>query len=174
MSIATKRGDDGTTALLFNKRVPKTHPRVATYGQVDALSAALGVCRAHVECPETKELLLSIQKQLVQLMGELATDDADQERFLEKKAEEAISSEMVEKFSQLIVEKEGQIRFTGWVYSGSTVAEAFLDQARTTCRTAERAVVALKESGALVRPELIHYLNRLADVLWLLSREQAS
>ena len=64
MSIATKRGDDGTTSLLFNKRVPKTHPRVMTYGRIDELASALGLCRAHSDQSEAKELLLTIQKQL--------------------------------------------------------------------------------------------------------------
>ncbi len=173
MSIATKRGDDGTTALLFNKRVPKTHARVMTYGRIDELSSALGLCRAHSDQASSKELLLTIQKQLVNFMGELATEDADQARYHETYGEHAITSEMVEVFSVLVNEKEKDIQFKGWTYSGETIADAFFDSARTTCRRAERGVVALKESGATVRPELIHYLNRLADLLWLLSLEHA-
>ncbi len=171
MSISTKRGDDGTTALLFNKRVPKTHPRVMTYGRIDELASALGLCRAHSADSETQELLLTIQKQLVNYMGELATDDVDQARYLEKYGEHAITAEMIETFSALVVEKEKYIKFQGWTYPGDTLADAFFDAARTTCRRAERGVVALKESGAIVRPELIQYLNRLADLLWLLGRE---
>lgn len=174
MSISTKRGDDGTTALLFNKRVPKTHLRVMTYGRIDELNSALGLCRAHAQDAATVELILSIQKQLVQYMGELATDDADQARYLEKYGKEAINSAMIERFSELVLEKEKAIQFKGWIYPGDTVADAFFDQARTTCRRAERGVVALKESGAIVRTELVQYLNRLADLLWLLGREQAS
>lgn len=173
MSISTKRGDDGTTALLFNKRVPKTHPRVMTYGRIDELSSALGLCRAHAEGTATKTLLLSIQEQLVHFMGELAADDDDQARFFEKYGEQSITQGMIDKFSDLIVEKEKHIHFDGWVYPGDTVAEVFFDSARTTCRRAERGVVALKESGAVVRPELIQYLNRLADLLWLFGREHA-
>ena len=173
MSISTKRGDDGTTGLLFNKRVPKTHPRVMTYGRIDELSSALGLCRAHSEDETTKELLLTIQKQLVNYMGELATADEDQARYLEKYGEHAITSDMIDAFSALVVEKEKAIKFAGWTYPGETLADAFFDSARTTCRRAERGVVALKESGATVRAELIHYLNRLADLLWLLGREHA-
>ena len=80
---------------------------------------------------------------------------------------------MIDAFSELIVEKEKTIRFEGWTYAGETVADAHFDAARTTCRRAERGVVALKESGAIVRPELIQYLNRLADLLWLWGREHA-
>jgi cob(I)alamin adenosyltransferase len=173
MSIATKRGDDGTTALLFNRRVPKTHPRVMTYGRIDELASALGLCRAHSDQAAAKELLLTIQKQLINYMGELATDDADQARYLEKYGEHAITQEMIEQFTALVVEKEKDIQFKGWSYPGDTVADAFFDNARTTCRRAERGVVALKESGAIVRQELIQYLNRLADLLWLLGREHA-
>lgn len=172
MSISTKRGDDGTTALLFNKRVPKTHPRVMTYGRIDELSSALGLCRAHTANGATKKLLLGIQEQLVHYMGELATDDEHQARYLEKYAAQAINENMIDHFSNLVVEKEKNTQFQGWVYPGESVAEAFFDSARTTCRRAERGVVALKESGAAVRPELIQYLNRLADLLWLLGREQ--
>lgn len=171
MSISTQRGDDGTTALLFNKRVSKTHPRVMTYGGVDELSSALGLCRAHARDDSTRELLLNIQQHLVHYMGELATDDADQARYLKKHGEHAIDSEMIDALSQLVIEKESDIRFEGWTYSGETAADAFFDSARTTCRRAERGVVALYESGAVVREELIQYLNRLADLLWLLGRE---
>ena len=173
MSISTKRGDDGTTALLFNKRVPKTHPRVMTYGRIDELGSALGLCRAHSNQAATKELLRTVQQQLVNYMGELATHDEDQARYLEKYGEHAIKAEMIETLSKLVVEKEKDIPFKGWTYAGDTVADAFFDSARTACRRAERGVVALKESGAIVRNELIQYLNRLADLLWLLSREHA-
>lgn len=172
MSISTKRGDDGTTALLFNKRVPKTHPRVMTYGRIDELSSALGLCRSHLDDTATKTLLLGIQEQLVHFMGELAADDDDQARFFEKYGAQSITPAMTDRFSDLVAEKEKHIQFDGWVYPGDTVADAFFDNARTTCRRAERGVVALKESGAVVRPELIRYLNRLADLLWLLGRER--
>lgn len=173
MSIATKRGDDGTTALLFNKRVSKTNIRVMTYGRVDELASALGLCRAHSDQAEAKEVLLTIQKQLINYMGELATDDIDQGRYLRQYADSAISMEMVDRLTDLVNEKEKDIKFKGWSYPGDTIADAFFDSARTTCRRAERGVVDLKESGALVRPELLQYLNRLADLLWLMGREHA-
>ncbi|ADE53827.1 cob(I)yrinic acid a,c-diamide adenosyltransferase [Coraliomargarita akajimensis] len=173
MSIATKTGDDGTTALLFRKRVSKTHPRVMTYGRVDELSSALGLCRAFSQDEVTKAAILQIQQQLIHFMGELATDDEDQERYQEKYGKDAITMDMVDRFSDLVKEKEETVTFRGWTFAGETVADAFFDQARTTCRRAERGVVALKESGATIRPELIQYLNRLADLLWLWGREHA-
>ncbi len=173
MSISTKRGDDGTTSLLFNKRVSKTHPRVMTYGRVDELSAALGLCRAHSKDQPTKDLIHRVQKELVNYMGELAAIDEDQELYQKKYGQDAISEAMVETLSALVLEKEKAIQFKGWSYPGATVADAFFDSARSSCRRAERGVVALKESGAFVRPVLIQYLNRLADLLWLLGREHA-
>lgn len=173
MSIATKRGDGGETSLLFGRRVSKTHPRVTAYGSVDELGSTLGLCRAHSSDQTIKTLLCTIQKELVYVMSELATDDADHERWHEKYGENAITEAQVGHFTALIKEKEQHIQFRGWSFPGSTPAEAFFDQARTTCRRAERGIVELKENGATVRPELLQYINRLADLLWLLAREHA-
>ena len=173
MSIATKRGDAGETSLLFGRRVSKTHPRVIAYGGVDELGSTLGLCRAHSSNEATKTLLREVQGELIYLMSELATDDADHERWHEKYGESAIGNTQVERFTKLIKEKEQHIQFRGWSYPGENPAEAFFDQARTTCRRAERGVVELKESGVAVRPELLQYLNRLADLLWLQGREHA-
>lgn len=174
MSISTKRGDDGSTSLLFGKRVSKTHPRVMTYGRVDELSSALGLCRAHSEDAATQAGLLEIQKQLIQMMAELATDDADQSRYQEKYGAKAVQADALDALDRLVAEKEKGIRFEGWTYAGETIVDAFFDQARTTCRRAERGLVALKEFGAEVRPLLIQYLNRLADLLWLWAVESSS
>ncbi len=173
MSIATKRGDAGETSLLFGRRVSKTHPRVIAYGGVDELGSTLGLCRAHSTDEATKSLLREVQGELIYLMSELATDDADHERWHEKYGESAISNTQVDRFTELIKAKETHIQFRGWSYPGENPAEAFFDQARTTCRRAERGVVELKESGVAVRPELLQYLNRLADLLWLQGREHA-
>ena len=172
MSIATKTGDSGTTALLFGKRVPKTHIRVATYGQVDELGSALGLCRAHTQDHAAKAIIREVQGELVYLMSEIATDDADQARFHEKYPEQAISTEMIDRLTTEIKVKETTTgSFTGWTYAGETIAQAFFDQARTTCRRTERSLIELKESGADARAELHQYLNRLADLLWLIGRE---
>ena len=144
-----------------------------TYGRIDELNSAIGLCRAHTNQAATKELLQTIQKQLVNYMGELATDDADQARYFENYGEHAINAEMIDAFTALVVEKEKDIKFEGWTYPGNTVADAFFDNARTICRRAERGVVELKESGTIVRPELVQYLNRLADLLWLIGFEHA-
>jgi cob(I)alamin adenosyltransferase len=174
MSISTQTGDDGTTALLFGQRVPKTHLRVLTYGRVDELASALGLCRAHCDYEGTKQIVHLIQQELIYLMSELATADADQARFLERFPDKQITTAMVDRLTRTVHEKEAKDGgFKGWTYPGDTIADAFFDSARTTCRRAERGVVALQESGAKVRPELMRYLNRLSDLLWLLGREHA-
>ncbi|MGK0456640.1 MAG: cob(I)alamin adenosyltransferase [Lentimonas sp.] len=183
MSITTKTGDDGTTALLYSKRISKSHLRVVTYGQVDELSSALGLSRASSKDKTIKEQILNIQRQLIHLMGELATDDEDQANYHKTHGKNAISKQMVDQLTESIRLKETTLRVQGWECAGDTpqgwkcagdtLADAFFDQARTMCRRAERGVVALQESGFAVRPELIQYLNRLADLLWLLSREHS-
>src|SRR4051794_24220571 len=83
MSIATKTGDQGTTALMYNRRVSKCHPRVEAYGSVDELNAALGVARATAESDPVRHHLLTVQKDLVVVMGELATGIEDLERYVQ-------------------------------------------------------------------------------------------
>src|SRR5579864_7010555 len=82
MSIATKTGDDGTTGLMYNRRVSKCHPRVEAYGSVDELNAALGMARAAAPAPFLRGRLLEIQKDLVIVMGELATQTEDLPRYV--------------------------------------------------------------------------------------------
>ncbi len=171
MSITTKTGDDGTTSLLFGKRVSKTHPRVITCGCVDEFCSALGLCRASCKNKDTQEHLLRIQQQLVHLMSELSTSNENQSRFHDKHGRDVISTENIDYLNRLIKQKENQTPFKGWTFSGESLLNAYFDLARTTCRRAERDVVMLRESGAVVRPELIQYLNRLSDLLWLWSRE---
>jgi cob(I)alamin adenosyltransferase len=171
MSIATKTGDDGTTAVMFGRRVPKTHPRVVACGSVDELNAALGLARAFVELDGVGEALLAIQKQLVALMGELAVFADDLERY-RTGGYGMISGAEVDHLTALIdhLEQHEQISYKHWATPGATRSSAFLDQARTVCRRAERAVVALRETGEPVNPEAIRYLNRLSDLCWLWAR----
>jgi cob(I)alamin adenosyltransferase len=81
MSIATRTGDDGTTGLMYHRRLSKSHPRVEAYGSVDELNAALGMVRAHSTQPMIRDLIKAVQEDLIPLMGVLATADQDQERY---------------------------------------------------------------------------------------------
>src|ERR1700682_4346026 len=102
MSIVTKTGDQGETSLMYGRRVSKTDPRVAAYGCVDEISAALGLARSLSDDPFVSEQILAAQKDLIVVMGELATAREDVERYL-KDGFKLTSDAMVEWLTQLIV-----------------------------------------------------------------------
>lgn len=170
MSIVTKTGDQGTTGLMYNRRVSKCHPRVKAYGAVDELNAAIGMARASALEKFVRENLEMIQKDLVALMGELATLPEDLDRYV-KDGFAVLTLEMTRKLEVLVKKIEAQnISFKGWATPGANPTAAALDVARTVCRRAERDVCALKESGQLANDEVLIYLNRLSDLLWLFAR----
>ncbi len=170
MSIVTKTGDRGTTALMYNRRVSKTHPRVEAYGTVDELNAALGLARATARSSFVREGVQQVQQDLITVMGELATATEDLGRYV-KDGHALVGGELTGKLEKVVKEIEAHhLTFTGWTLPGAGLASAALDLARTTCRRAERGVCRLHESGELKNAEIIVYLNRLSDVLWLLAR----
>lgn len=170
MSIATRTGDAGTTGLMYNHRVSKCDPRVEACGSVDELNAALGLVRATANDPSVKEKVLAIQNDLIILMGELATLPGDLPRF-DKDGFHRVTPTLTEKLDHLVARIESKsARFKGWAMPGDSLASAALDMARATCRRAERRVCQLQEQGVVQNPELIVYLNRLSDLLWLLAR----
>jgi cob(I)alamin adenosyltransferase len=170
MSIVTKTGDKGTTALMYGRRVSKCHPRVEAYGCVDELNAALGLVRATAEHDFIRTHILVIQKDLVTLMGELATAVEDLPRYV-KDGYSLVTSRLTHKLDAVVKEIEAQsVSFKGWATPGATTNSAALDVARTVCRRAERRVCALQEADQLQNSEIIIYLNRLADLLWLMAR----
>ena len=171
MSIATKTGDSGETALMYGNRVPKTNWRVEAYGTVDELNSALGLVRATTAEKLVREVVLSVQKELVVLMGELAVADKDRERYL-KDGYDVVTAAMVDRLTDVVndLEKNYHVDFKHWATPGDSLSSAALDLARTICRRAERRIVALCESRLYVNPESIRYLNRLSDILWLFAR----
>ena len=170
MSIVTKTGDTGTTALMYGRRVSKCHPRVEACGCVDELNAALGLVRASAEHGFVRDNLLTIQKDLVDLMGELATAVEDLPRYV-KDGYTLVTPQMTHRLDALVREIEAQsVSFKGWATPGDSLHSGALDVARTVCRRAERRVCALQETDQLQNSEIIIYLNRLADLLWLFAR----
>ena len=171
MSIATKTGDDGSTGLMFNRRVTKTDARVAAYGACDELNVALGIARAWNEEAALQSIILAVQKELVILMGELACAAEDRERYREK-GFHFVTPEMVDDLTSQIVhlETHEKISFTHWATPGATKSSAMLDGARVACRRAERAAWAARECGFPVTDCILKYLNRLSDLCWLWAR----
>jgi cob(I)alamin adenosyltransferase len=167
MSIATKTGDSGETSLMYGRRVPKTDPRVAAYGGVDELNSALGVARASSSDELITEQILAAQKELIIVMGELATAEEDLPRYT-KDGFQLTESAMVDRLTAVVDDLETNKLgpFKGWSIPGENVSAATLDIARTTCRRAERAIAAL----SLRNMEVLRYLNRLSDLCWLLAR----
>ena len=155
---------------MYGRRVPKSHPRVEACGAVDELNTALGLARATAEDDFVRENLLAVQKDLVVLMGELGVQPDDLERYV-KDGYPPVTPDMTAKLDTLVHEIEAQnISFKGWATPGATKNSATLDVARTACRRAERRVCALKEAGELRNAEIVIYLNRLGDLLWLFAR----
>ncbi len=168
MSIVTKTGDQGETALMYGRRVPKNDPRVEAYGAVDELTAALGLARAAGEDKFITEQIFAVQKELINVMGELSTLPEDRQRYV-KDGFQIVDSKMVDRVGSVIVdlEKDKSLYPKDWVIPGDNPVSAALDLARTICRRAERGVADLKEPN----PEILRYLNRLSDLCWILARQ---
>jgi cob(I)alamin adenosyltransferase len=168
MKIYTRTGDQGDTGLFGGGRVPKNHPRVAAYGDVDELNCALGVVRATALQGFFDPLLESIQRDLFSIGGHLATPDP--ERVIKSLEKANLSPARVSEFEQIMDEAARTLPpLRAFVLPAGTPLAAALHLARTVCRRAERSVVHLAHTEAV--PELlVAYLNRLSDLLFTLAR----
>ena len=171
MSIVTKTGDKGETSLMYGHRVSKADARVDAYGCIDELTAALGLARSIATDKFISEQILAAQKDLIVLMGELATAPGDRERFI-KDGFHITTPAMVDRISAVIadLEKDESLYPKDWVIPGGTPVSAALDFARTTCRRAERHIAALSTEDVNFNVEILRYLNRLSDLGWVLAR----
>ena len=167
MSIVTKTGDEGETSLMYGRRLPKNNPRSEAYGAVDELSAALGLARASCDDKFVSEQIFAVQKDLINVMGELSTLPEDRQRYA-KDGFQIVDAKMVDRIGAVIVdlEKDKSLYPKDWVIPGANPVSAALDLARTICRRAERHVAALNDPNA----EILRYLNRLSDFCWILAR----
>jgi cob(I)alamin adenosyltransferase len=185
-SVATGRGDDGMTGLLFDDiRVQKDDLRTEAFGTVDEAVAALGLARAELASKESYgalspnfgglgDLILRIQRELFVAGAELAT--APESRHKQVEGKTRVSKAMLEGIEEILRETEAAIVLPNeFVVPGETRVSAAIELARTIVRRAERRSVTLAYHDYAIRDGVIPYLNRLADLLWILARvaEQA-
>ncbi len=178
-SIATKTGDDGTTSLLFGRRVSKTDERIIANGCVDELNVRLGMAKACLPEDETEArgFIEKVQRNLVNLMGEVAVAPEDWERYANSgmpNFDDALLGVLDARVARL--EAEG-FTYKGWATPGGNLPAAGLDCARTACRAAEIGLLRVHAEG-LLNPQradlILQSLNRLSDVLWLEARRAES
>lgn len=165
MSIATERGDTGQTGLCGGMRVSKGELRVEVYGTVDELNSAMGFARSICEDGEVRDLVKAIQKELFAVGSAIATPPGS------AKAPPPVTPEMVKALTAQVHRIEGMDGIlSDWSIPGEHPAAAAFDMARTVCRRAERHLVRLAEAGQELNPNILAYLNRLSDLLWLFGR----
>lgn len=166
MSIVTKHGDAGTTGLIGGTRVSKADLRVETYGTVDELGAALGLARSIAGDDEVASITKAIQRELFGVGAAVATDPETR-----KKGEPPVTAEMIAGLDAHVARIEAvEGIFGDWALPGDHTPAAAYDVARTICRRAERCAVRLVDAGEVADPNVLTYLNRLSDLLWLLGR----
>ncbi|MFZ5495151.1 MAG: cob(I)yrinic acid a,c-diamide adenosyltransferase [Verrucomicrobiota bacterium] len=173
-SIATRKGDNGTTCLLYGQRVPKDHPQIEAVGALDELNAALGLAKAMRPPGHDAAALEQLQRDLVALMGEVSCAEADTARHAASKFARLGEADLARLDAAVAALEARGLRFDGWATPGANAYAAALEVARTTARRAERRLVALAAHGRHLRPLLLQYVNRASDLLWLLAREAES
>jgi cob(I)alamin adenosyltransferase len=167
--IYTRGGDDGTTGLLYGGRVDKHDARTEAYGTTDEAVAALGMARVFIADSLLADLVLRLQRELFVVGAELATDRANSGKL--KPGVTKVTAAMVDDLEALIDEYVARIRMPEeFIVPGESRGSAFLDFARTVVRRAERHAVAMDRAGLLVDREAVRYLNRLADLVFVLAR----
>jgi cob(I)alamin adenosyltransferase len=167
VKIYTKTGDQGQTGLIGGTRVPKDHVRVAAYGDIDELNAAIGLAKAHTRDAQLSALLGEIQRDLFALGAQLADPTA---KVGAKKAKAAITAARIQRLEKAIDNREAALPpLTAFILPGGAPLGASLHLARTICRRAERAIVTLARVEA-VDERVLAYANRLADLLFVLAR----
>ena len=166
-SIVTKTGDTGTTKLIYGERVSKADLRVEAYGAIDELNSFLGLARAQCDDAEIEAILEALQRETFITGAELATPREQHEKLKTR-----VSPEMTAALEAIIAPIEARPGLLNdWALPGATVGSAALDVARTVARRAERCAVRLADAGEVPNPEMLRYLNRLSDLLWLLGRK---
>ncbi|MBF8267132.1 MAG: ATP:Cob(I)alamin adenosyltransferase [Dehalococcoidia bacterium] len=167
--IYTRRGDGGETDLLYGGRVSKTDPRLEACGTVDEAVSALGLARSLVEAERLKDILKEVQRELFTVGAELATDSQEYPKLVRHFS--VVTPEMVTRLESLIEELTQEVTLPqAFIIPGASAASGALDLSRGILRRAERRVVALKEQSLLHNPLVLQYLNRLADLVFVMAR----
>ncbi|MDP7046064.1 MAG: cob(I)yrinic acid a,c-diamide adenosyltransferase [SAR324 cluster bacterium] len=170
--VYTRTGDAGQTGLVGGKRLPKDHPRIEAYGSVDELNSVIGLALSFLAKKEASKrreklglILEAIQQKLFDTGSELATIPGD-----EYEGQIILQAENVEWLEEIIDAMNEELQpLKSFILPGGTSLNAFLHQARTVCRRAERDILKLNQID-LVNPEIIKYINRLSDFLFVAGR----
>jgi cob(I)alamin adenosyltransferase len=163
MSFFTRKGDDGYTGLLGEGRVPKSHPRIEALGALDEANATLGLARAFCRVEQTRNILLTAQRDIYKLMAEVAAtpDNAAKFRTIDEARVQWLEKHTTEISQSVSVPNE-------FIIPGDTPASAALDLGRTVVRRAERKVADLHHLGEVENEYLLMYLNRLSSLCFVL------
>jgi cob(I)alamin adenosyltransferase len=184
-AVATGKGDDGTTGLLYGGRIAKDDARAEAYGTIDEAVACLGVARAEVlvlaangplpaAIAELPQVLLELQRELFVAGAELATNPDAWDRL--RDGETRVDEQMLDRLEEMLRDAEANVEMPReFIVPGSSRLSAALEVSRTVVRRAERRVIAVDRVRLVPGAWLMPYLNRLADLLWVLARltEQA-
>jgi cob(I)alamin adenosyltransferase len=169
MKIYTKKGDDGTTGLLYGGRVDKDDIRTEVYGTLDETVSALGLARAHGLTPEVEAIVVRVQREMFVLGAQLATSEENQDKLQAGVSKiEATMVEQAEHDIDSLLEKHPLPQ--EFILPGETPTSAGLDLARSTIRRAERQAVRMNKAGLVADPVVLHYVNRVSDLLFALAR----
>jgi cob(I)alamin adenosyltransferase len=167
MKVYTKTGDSGQTSLIGGKRVSKSHPRIEAYGAVDELMAHTALLMDMLETPGDKEFLLLILDRLMTASSVLACEGSTLKKIPQLTNDDiACLESRIDEMESILEQPES------FILPGGFPAISQCHVARTVCRRAERAIIALEESGA-VPEEINKYINRLSDYFFVLSRKIA-
>jgi cob(I)alamin adenosyltransferase len=169
MRIYTKKGDDGTTGLLYGGRVPKDDVRTEVYGTLDETCSALGLARAGGLVERVESIVVRLQREMFVVGAQLATADENQSKLVDGVSK--VTPEMTARVESDIDELVGEHPLPEeFVLPGETQGSAGLDLARSTIRRAERQAVAMDRAGMVPDAEILRYLNRVSDLLFVLAR----
>lgn len=170
MSIVTRHGDGGETSLLYGGRVPKDDLHTEAYGALDEAISALGLARSLCSDAARADRILGLQRDLFTVGAELATAAADRGKL--ERHFSTVTAAMVDALDAEVARLEESVPLPkGFVIPGGDPVAAALDLGRTFVRRAERRAVSLQRAGEVGNDEVLRYLNRCSDLLFMLARE---